>query len=150
MSIERLSTHTQTQIHARWPLRHRHNKHIDTHRVPSCYPNHCSTAGVQLLKVESAGTAAETALLVDVKSKHPDATSTTLLRLLQVRCRWALLARSADLLCVVLCAARSICRTPTTRGHASFTGTGASARGTCSRYLRRIGALLRPILCDDG
>jgi hypothetical protein len=32
MSIERLSTHTQTQIHARWPLRHRHNKHIDTHR----------------------------------------------------------------------------------------------------------------------
>ena len=45
---------------------------------------------VQLLKIESAGTGAEKALLADVKSKNPDTTATELLRLFQVRYRWAL------------------------------------------------------------
>jgi hypothetical protein len=86
-------------------------------------------AGVQLAEIESAGTAAEKALLADVKSKNSDATSAVLLRLFQVRRGWALVVRSADLLYLVPCAACSMCcmlrRTGTTRGHASFTGTGA-------------------------
>jgi hypothetical protein len=40
---------------------------------------------VQLLKIESAGTAAEKALLADVKAKNADATATELLRLFKVR-----------------------------------------------------------------
>ena len=41
---------------------------------------------MQLLKIESAGTAAEKALLADVKAKNADATATELLRLFKVRC----------------------------------------------------------------
>ena len=80
--------------------------HTYTHRQPAyavAVPQPCCTAGMQLLSIESAGTAAEMALLADVKSKNPDATATELLRLFQVRHRWALLVRSADLSCVVLC-----------------------------------------------
>ena len=71
-------------------------------------PAHCGTAGVQLLEIESAGNAAEMALLADVKARSPDATATELLRRFHVRRLWALVVRSADLLCGVLCAARSI------------------------------------------
>ncbi len=41
---------------------------------------------MQLLTIESAGTAAETALLADVKAQNADTTATELLRLFQVRC----------------------------------------------------------------
>jgi hypothetical protein len=63
---------------------------------------------VQLLKIESAGTAGDKAVLADVKSKSAGATATELLRLFLVRRRWALSVRSADLLCGVLCAARCL------------------------------------------
>ena len=53
-------------------------------------PSHTHTHTLQLLKIESAGTGAEKALLADVKSKNPDTTATELLRLFQVRRRWAL------------------------------------------------------------
>ena len=47
----------------------------------SFFPSHCGTAGVQLLKLESA----EKALLAEVKAKNPDATPPELLRLFHVR-----------------------------------------------------------------
>jgi hypothetical protein len=45
-----------------------------------------SAAGVQLLKIESAGNAAEKALLRSLKANNVAATATGLLRLFQVRC----------------------------------------------------------------
>ncbi len=48
-------------------------------------PAHCCSACAQLLKIESAGTGAEKALLADVKSKNADATATELLLLFHVR-----------------------------------------------------------------
>jgi hypothetical protein len=72
----------------------------------SLSPSHCSTAGVQLLTIESAGTAAETALLADLKAKNfKDATATELLRLFQVHCSpTGSPLRSADVSCVICCA----------------------------------------------
>ena len=53
-------------------------------------PSHTHTHTLQLLKIESAGTGAEKALLADVKAKNADATVTELLRLYRVRRRRAL------------------------------------------------------------
>ncbi len=61
--------------------------------ILSFCPSHSGTDGVQLLKIESAGTGAEKALLADAKAKNPDAMATELLRLLQVNRRWALVVR---------------------------------------------------------
>ena len=58
---------------------------IHTGTESSFFPSHCGTAGVQLLKVERAGTGAEKALLAEVKAKNPDATPPELLRLFHVR-----------------------------------------------------------------
>ena len=83
--------------------------HARTHaRTHSLCPNRCGTAGVQLAKIESAGTAAETALLADMKAKNPGASSIELLRLVKVCCRrWICCTICCALYCV--CAACCMC-----------------------------------------
>ncbi len=56
-------------------------------------PSLQSSAGLQLAQIAANGTAAEKALLAELKPKSPDASYIELLRLLKVRRRsWALLA----------------------------------------------------------
>ncbi len=62
---------------------------------------------MQLLTIESACTAAETALLADVKAKNADAAATELLRLFQVRCVADGLSSCARRMCRAVCC---VCR----------------------------------------
>jgi hypothetical protein len=94
----RKPTHAHARTHARTHARKRARTH-------SLCPNRCGTAGVQLAKIESAGTAAETALLADMKAKNPGASSIELLRLVKVCCRrWICCP-----ICTALCCVRAAC-----------------------------------------
>ncbi len=95
--------HSPRALTVNWPQPPWHT--LCTAAAP--HPSLQSSVGLQLEQIAATGTAAEKALLAELKSKNPDATYIELLRLFKVhRRRWAVAALVATGACRIDASAR--------------------------------------------